>query len=921
MRLLDVKAVLDREAHIQQADPEREILKELDDKGTRYAILSHRWGDEVGYEEMTGLMNMEERKRDQIRQRNGYQKIIKSCKQASKDGYELLWIDTCCIDKWSSSELSEAINSMYRWYQNAQVCYAYLNDVDESVFPAERNCDKFSESDGWPEWFMRGWTLQELIAPKQVEFFNKDWAPIGNKRHLAPTLEDITQIPWEVLRDGLAAKRLSVAQVMSWAAKRKTTRVEDRAYSLMGLFRVNMPMLYGEGKKAFQRLQLEIIRVSSDHSIFAWNPSEPRTGSVLAEDPSDFRSGSLIKIVKPDEFIDSLMALIEWNALSGPRHSHHRFRKILSNPIRWCRLAWLRWRARAISHRLRTISVTSSGIQVCLPVIPSRDSPSHLRAILPCGYVPFIIDLVSSGSNFERTSATARISAPTTTYPEFKTLCLTYHRDANETHREFALDDKYASYHGFTRCGTYPCEFTGDTVALSSLADDLIIIVYANDHNGSRFAVGLGYHLGQGWVHAVYDGCSPTQKDRIPWSNFAHGTFWRMWNARAEHVQSMPKQEYDDERRRNDHFIKHVHIPRSIWAARVVWGRWEMENFKIMVDVEQCPGCCDGPRGWATTCNEHCGFDTPGFMDTTCYPYLLRLDGWWAQFAKCSGPRIVLGDYGEYSDGNFKCTGNIFEDMRTLGNIDPTESVYQPLVCHVSGSGWLMRHVENHIDLAMVCHTSTEGNHLALRQPKGLRLPENGHFELLLKELAIRLAGKHLVISVIQCSSLYGVDIHGEARDSGDDSTIDGDNHSMQPRILTPLYIVVSPQVWQREMPCVQRREQFKSIREHFYALVNIRQPTGVEVRHKSAVHRKTARTSIAHLGWHQNRQKKDGAIRFFSEMFCLHHLRNYVGKIFFFERLPSIMKSDSVSEVSTGSAEGLFTKLNLFVRKPTLQP
>ncbi|KAI5984913.1 heterokaryon incompatibility protein-domain-containing protein [Pisolithus orientalis] len=360
MRLLDVKAVLDREAHIQQADPEREILKELDDKGTRYAILSHRWGDEVGYKEMTGLMKMEERKRDVVRQRNGYQKIIKSCEWASKDGYDLLWIDTCCIDKRSSSELSEAINSMYRWYQNAQVCYAYLHDVDESVFPTEQDRDKFSESDGWPEWFMRGWTLQELIAPKQVEFFNKDWAPIGNKRHLSSTLECVTGIPWEVLRDGLGAKRLSVAQIMSWAAGRKTTRVEDRAYSLMGLFRVNMPMLYGEGKKAFQRLQLEIIRVSSDHSIFAWNPSEPRTGSVLAEDPSDFRDSSFIKIVKREEFIDNLMTLIERNALYGPWHPQHNSR---TNPIHWCRITWLRWRARAISHQLRTISVTSSGIQ------------------------------------------------------------------------------------------------------------------------------------------------------------------------------------------------------------------------------------------------------------------------------------------------------------------------------------------------------------------------------------------------------------------------------------------------------------------------------------------------------------------------------------------------------------------------------
>ncbi|KAI6134356.1 heterokaryon incompatibility protein-domain-containing protein [Pisolithus croceorrhizus] len=306
MKLLDVAAVLGRETDIYQTDPEHEVLKELDDEDTRYAILSHRWGTEVGYEEMVGLMKMEERKRDEIRQRSGYQKIIESCKQAAKDGYEWLWVDTCCIDKRSSSELSEAINSMYRWYRNAQVCYAYLNDVDRPVFPIERNDSKFDKSNGWPEWFVRGWTLQELIAPKQVKFFNKHWVPIGDKWRLAPVLKDITGIPCEVLTSGLAAKRLSVAQIMSWAADRKTTRVEDRAYSLMGLFGVNMPMLYGEGKKAFQRLQLEIIRVSCDHSVFAWNPQKPRTGSVLAEDPGDFQHCGSIRKVDSDEFIDRL---------------------------------------------------------------------------------------------------------------------------------------------------------------------------------------------------------------------------------------------------------------------------------------------------------------------------------------------------------------------------------------------------------------------------------------------------------------------------------------------------------------------------------------------------------------------------------------------------------------------------------------
>ncbi|KAI6000077.1 heterokaryon incompatibility protein-domain-containing protein [Pisolithus albus] len=301
-----VEAVLGRETDFQQADPESEILKELDDETTSYAILSHRWIVEVGYEEMTGLMKMEERRRDEVRRRAGYQKIIKSCEQAKKDGYVWLWVDTCCIDKRSSAELSEAINSMYRWYKNARVCYAYLNDVGESTFPTKADSNKFAESNGWPEWFVRGWTLQELIAPQEVKFFNKDWVHIGNKGQLALTLWNITAIPCGVLTSGLAGKALSVAQIMSWAARRKTTRVEDRAYSLMGLFGVSMPMVYGEGKKAFRRLQLEIIREYSDQSIFAWNPRIPRAGSVLAEDPSDFWNCGHIERVDPDEFVDRL---------------------------------------------------------------------------------------------------------------------------------------------------------------------------------------------------------------------------------------------------------------------------------------------------------------------------------------------------------------------------------------------------------------------------------------------------------------------------------------------------------------------------------------------------------------------------------------------------------------------------------------
>ncbi|KAI6020594.1 hypothetical protein EDC04DRAFT_404610 [Pisolithus marmoratus] len=828
MKLLNVEVVLERDKGLHRAGHKVEVLKEHDDKTTSYAIVSHRWGTEVSYEEMIGLMKMAEEEREEVKQRGGYHKIIKSCEQAVKDGYKWLWIDTCCIDKRSSSELSEAINSMYRWYQNAQVCYAYLHDVHELQWLNMRNYFSPLKHTSLPEWFMRGWTLQELIAPKQVEFFNRDWVLIGSKQRLARVLERVTGIPCGVLADGLAAKRLSVAQIMSWAARRKTTRVEDRAYSLMGLFGVNMPMLYGEGEKAFQRLQLEIIRMSSDHSIFAWStdprpfvfegqsPRTPRTSSVLAEDPSDFQDCGYIRKVEPDEFGRRLAEFIEGKQRDDPRYvdihrsnrrAHRRnFRNVMD------------------SQQFRTFTVSNAGIQVLLCVIPSRESPSHFKAILACtnDFGLVTIDLVSSGSSFSRTSNDSFFPA---TYPDFRTLHLAHHQDSNEIRREFVLDDKQASHHGFTRQCTYPREFTRDAVSLSSLTDDLVVIVYANKHARSCFAVGLGYYLGKGWVHVVYDSrCQTPEED---WTDFGRRAYDRMWKARMKHAQSMPRHAHEPYECHGDHFTKYAHLPRSIWAARVVWGRWEMDNFKVTVDVEQCPGCCDGPCRWMPTLNDYGCLGMPGLMSTVSYTYPLILDGWLARLDKCSGQRIALGGYGDYSNGILVCTGNIFEDMRTLG-IDPGDAAYRPMVSHVSGtilSGRLENEDDTHITYDCTNHT-TRPARLALHQPKGISLPANEHFVLLLKALSTRLSGKHLVTTIIQCSDFYDVDRNSQRRNSilGDDpdSPPDNSDQSTEARVLTPLCTIAIPQAWKREMLHVKRREQFTSIREHFYALVNM---------------------------------------------------------------------------------------------------
>ncbi|KAF1810757.1 HET-domain-containing protein, partial [Eremomyces bilateralis CBS 781.70] len=254
-------------------------VKGFVDSILQYTVLSHTWDtDEITYQDILapgGTVN-----------KAGWAKVHGVCEKAKEHGYEYIWIDTCCIDKSSSAELSEAINSMLKWYRYAEVCYAYLSDM----VPAKGGTVL---SNG--RWFTRGWTLQELIAPERMGFYNADWNYIGEKESFADQISTITGIPKTILVDAYSLWSTSIACRMSWAAKRKTTRVEDMAYYLVGLFGVNMPLLYGEGEKAFLRLQEEIIKISDDQSILAWDlDTNPYRVSVLAQTPFDFLNSSNI---------------------------------------------------------------------------------------------------------------------------------------------------------------------------------------------------------------------------------------------------------------------------------------------------------------------------------------------------------------------------------------------------------------------------------------------------------------------------------------------------------------------------------------------------------------------------------------------------------------------------------------------------
>jgi hypothetical protein len=256
-----------------------------------YAILSHTWEDgEVTFQDLQG---------SSYHKKLGWRKIKYTCRQAYRDGLDYCWVDTCCIDKSSSAELSEAINSMWNWYREAKICYAYLGDINISD-PSAMDEDELREQLAQARWFSRGWTLQELIAPKLVQFYTAGWKPLKTKTEICAMLSQISGIGEGALSGKTPLQEFSVAQRMSWAAKRTTTRIEDEAYCLLGLFDVQLPLLYGEGKKAFLRLQEEIIRTNDDQSIFAWENEgyfpnfESRLTGLLAHFARQFKDAGNI---------------------------------------------------------------------------------------------------------------------------------------------------------------------------------------------------------------------------------------------------------------------------------------------------------------------------------------------------------------------------------------------------------------------------------------------------------------------------------------------------------------------------------------------------------------------------------------------------------------------------------------------------
>lgn len=281
-----------------------------DDQIPRYAILSHTWtdGQEITYQDLlSGAINDENGL-----EKTGYQKIRFCVDQAAADGLEYCWVDTCCIDKSISEELSAAINSMFRWYQRAAKCYVYLPDVEvpEEVSDATAYPIAWTEAFRNSRWFTRGWTLQELLAPASVEFFSKEQKRLGSKISLEKVLHEVTKLPIEALRQTRSFKDFSVEERFQWAAARQTTVKEDKAYCLLGIFDIFLPLIYGEGENhAMQRVRDEVARRQQGAGTNV--VADVKMPQRLPFPRNEFFTGR----------VEQLHALDEWlNAVNGHRH-------------------------------------------------------------------------------------------------------------------------------------------------------------------------------------------------------------------------------------------------------------------------------------------------------------------------------------------------------------------------------------------------------------------------------------------------------------------------------------------------------------------------------------------------------------------------------------------------------------------------
>ncbi|KAG8829132.1 hypothetical protein FRC17_007081 [Serendipita sp. 399] len=286
----------------------------------RYSILSHRWGDgevvfhhfQTLHQQVVGMPNPPGFKDKLLMLRNyvpsaseaasesSLVKLAHFLKVSAEKQCKFAWMDTICINKESSTELDESIRSMFAWYRDSHICIVYLSETN-------------SRSDLKQDpWFGRGWTLQELLAPRRFAFYSKNWKQItrsdcekhsgeqarrkGIEERLWADIASITQIKVEDIHN-FKPGMYDIRKRMAWAARRQTMRIEDMAYCLLGIFNVNLSIAYGEKDGAFYRLQLEILQNCPDLSLFDWEGQASGHNSMFASSPACFRSNRAVHII------------------------------------------------------------------------------------------------------------------------------------------------------------------------------------------------------------------------------------------------------------------------------------------------------------------------------------------------------------------------------------------------------------------------------------------------------------------------------------------------------------------------------------------------------------------------------------------------------------------------------------------------
>lgn len=791
MYLINVQFLLDFEEKI--SPHYLRPLVEFTGALPEYAILSHCWGsslEEVQFEEMQSVTAMN---RDELCGHKRYQKILRSCQQAREDGLLWVWVDTCCIDKRSSSELSEAINSMYQWYAKSKRCYVYLHDVHTSEFPRVQE-ERLREFNGWPKWFSRGWTLQELVAPSDIHFFNREWSNIGTKNTLTKQLSKITRIPDYVLTDGLSShRRSSVAQIMSWAADRRTTREEDRAYSLLGMLGVQMPMLYGEGKDAFRRLQEEIIKRSNDQTIFAWGWSA-KTGwskNFLADDPSYFLDCDKVVAMKVDEFVEALSKEIPREELNELPLEH-----------------------------LRTFTLSNNGIQIWLPIIPCRWSARLYKSKLSCcidgGSSPISIVLGYYASNYFR--YLGDFEADSFARMRFRQVFLPYQENVKKDDFTFHLELRPLTTANFrpTILSPRDVQLSGTSVTLSKTSDYAILGYYRPD--GVHLTVVLRHCLGG---HSIQVTC---ERSKSSWLECARRAYQRTQDETLTEAFHISEALLSRAPLGNIELLKCVHIPRSIYDVRLLYSRaLQLGSCTVTADVVECTGRCKS--AWDMWDGNFVALPhIPGFMrevvtsfGRNTYEFQVNSHRTRFRFSNV-GSTIELGDYGRMAqDGFLEREGNIFELATMLG------------------LKILHRHVELGIGDGEGVYTEDDSvkviarrgycdRALVLRNATAWSLPTTEDVFSLIATLSVHLLGRCLVTTVIQYSETYygeTSNLHYEndwlayswpacIRDLGPWS-------SRWEKHLTPsnLYTLMTPLAWHRTDAHKETSVQFQKLNKH----------------------------------------------------------------------------------------------------------